>query len=110
MQYTQLLTVEERFQLTDDMLVVVPDFPLPKGRWSNLTGEVEIVPPNGNKFAAVAELTLAHFNIRDPAAGAEKRWRVLLKLPGLRKELVPVGSRVLASVSLVEAVTQGNAI
>lgn len=110
MDYIELLVVEERFQLTSDMLIVVPDFPVPKGRWTDLEGDVEINTPDGDKFIAAARLTLAHFNIRDPDVIAEKRWRVLLKLPGLSKEQIPVGSRVFGPAALVEAVTRGNAI
>lgn len=109
MDYVELLTVEESFQI-GDKLVVVPDFPLPDGCWNDLAGDVRVITPSGDEFMAVAQLTLSHFNIRDPSVAAAKRWRVVLRLSDLSKEHVPVGSRVLGSPSLVDAVTQGNAI
>lgn len=109
MDYVELLTVEERFQI-GDKLIVAPDFPLPRGRWSDLAGDVRIITPGGDEFMALAQLTLAHFNIRDPSVAPGRRWRVILKLSDLSKEHVPVGSRVLGSAYLVDAVTQGDAI
>ena len=108
MDYVELITVEDRFHI-GNKLVVVPDFPLPDGRWSDLAGDVRVITPDGHEFMAAAQLTLAHFNIRDPSVTAGRRWRVVLRLSDLSKEQVPVGSRVLGSSSLANAVTQGNA-
>jgi len=49
---------------------------------------------------ATACLAVTHFNIRDPAASAERRRRLVVFLPSMTKEEVPIGSKVMAPQSL----------
>src|SRR5262245_60891245 len=88
----ELLTVAERFQLHDG-LVVVPDFSVPDG-WKNRSETVTIELPDRKPRAAKASLAVAHFRIPDPAASSDKCWRVVVSLPAMTKEDVPIGSKV----------------
>jgi hypothetical protein len=109
MTKVELLTVEDRFQLSGVGLTVVPDFPVPKG-WANVSAVVTVVTPNGEEFDAVAQCNLTHFNFRstDAMASIDRRWRILLSLPDVLKERVPVGSRIFVSKSVRTAVLGEN--
>ena len=92
-----LLTVAERFQLEDGGVVLAPDFPLPTGNgWKEYTFFVEVVHESGeiSKFRAVA--SAVHHLVRDPAISGGG-WRLIIVLPGAKKENIPIGSRVLCS-------------
>ncbi len=80
-----LLTVEDTFQISGRVLVVVPDIES-ASQALNFTGVVTIEPPAGNAFEARAEFSWTHFS-----PGGMK---LLLTLPRLSKESVPIGSRV----------------
>jgi hypothetical protein len=103
----ELLTVEERFQLSGAGLTVIPDFSVPSG-WRNRQETVRVVTPEGQAFEALAQFTRTHFKINDPTASVDRRWRVLLSLPEARKEQVPIGSRVLVSIEVHNAVLPGS--
>jgi len=98
----ELLTVAERFQLNYG-LVVVPDFSVPDG-WKNRSAIVTIVLPDGKHRVAKASLAVAHFRIPDPAASSDKRWRLVVSFPTMRKEDVPIGSKVMVPISLRTAI------
>jgi hypothetical protein len=100
----ELLTVEDRFQLSGVGLVLVPDFSVPDG-WRNIEETVQLCRPDGTMLEAVAQLNMTHFNIRDPKADLDKRWRIVVRLPAVEKGQVPVGSRL-----LVSADTRGRVI
>ena len=93
-----LLTVEDRFLLTKIGLVVTPDFSVPeKGTWADFRSKAKIQDPNGKETEQEMHVGTWHFNIRDPEASVDKRWRVVLTFPSASKEQVPIGSRVFVS-------------
>src|SRR5262245_29789015 len=94
----ELLTVAERFQLNNG-LVVVPDFSPPDG-WKNRSEAVTIVLPDGKQRAAMASLTIAHFLISDPTVTPDRRWRLVVSFPALSKEDMPIGSKVMVPRAL----------
>ena len=108
MNRVKLLTVEERFQLSGIGLTLAPDFPVPTGKWKNIQCKASIVCPSGDQFEAVAQLNMTHFNISDPSAPIERRWRVLVTLPDVPKEKVPVGSSLLVEQEVLNAVLYGS--
>jgi hypothetical protein len=100
----ELLTVVERFQITGVGLVLAPDFSVPEGKWRNRVEQVLVVTPQEQEFEALAQFNLTHFNILDPAAPLDRRWRIMVALPAVLKEQVPVGSKVFASPEVRNAV------
>jgi hypothetical protein len=98
----ELLTVAERFQLSNG-LVVVPDCSVPGG-WRNRSETVTIVLPDGRHRSATASLLVAHFHIPDPAASIDKRWRLVVSFPMMTMVDVPIGSKVTVPLSLRVAI------
>ncbi|MGK6309779.1 hypothetical protein [Variovorax sp. DT-64] len=76
MKPIELLTVEERFQLSGIGLTLVPDFPVRDG-WKNVAEQVLVVAPDGKKFAAQAQLNMMHFNYGNAPTEEqrERAWR-----------------------------------
>jgi hypothetical protein len=103
-----LLTVEERFQLSDIGLTLAPDFPVPHGKWRNLQETVRLSDPSGKELQAVAQFNITHFNIPDPSTSLNQRWRILVTLPGLTKEHVPIGSKLFVSSEIRDAIFGGG--
>jgi hypothetical protein len=64
---------------------------------------VSVVRPDGAEFEATAQLNLAHVNIRDPKTPMDSRWRVVVAMPDRKKDELPLGSRILASAELRDA-------
>ncbi|TKT69071.1 hypothetical protein [Aquamicrobium sp. LC103] len=108
MDQVQLLTVEDSFQISGQGLVVLPDFPSPPSNWRGGSEMATVVKPDGSRLTAHLNLFTAHFNIRDPQVPLEKRWRIVPTFPDLQREDVPIGSQVLVSASVVEAIKRAN--
>jgi hypothetical protein len=106
MAQTELLTVEQVFQLQGIGLTVVPDFSVPKAGWKNGTHRVGVVKPNGEQLEADANFNVWHFNIRDPSAPLDKRWRVVISFPSLTKDDLPAGSRILGDPAMAATLVQ----
>ena len=100
MLQTELLTVEEVFQLQGIGLTVLPDFSIPKAGWRNGAHRVRVVKPNGEELEADANFRASHFELLNPAAPLDKRWRVVISFPSLTKDDLPVGSTILCDRSL----------
>jgi len=98
MPETELLTVEQVFQLQGIGLMVVPDFSVPKPGWKNGAHRVRVVKPNGEQLEADANFHVWHFNIRDSSAPLDQRWRVAF--PSLTKDDLPAGSRILGDTTI----------
>jgi hypothetical protein len=98
----ELLTVAERFQLNNG-LVVVPDFSVPDG-WKNRSDRVVLVLPDGKHCAARASLAVAHFRIPESAASSDKRWRLVVSFPTMTKDDVPIGTKIMVPISLRAAI------
>lgn len=99
-EQVELLTVEERFQLSGIGLTLVPDFPVRDG-WKNVVEQVVVVAPDGQEIAAKAQFNMVHFNFGNaPTEEQRKRtWRVVVSLLDVEKVAIPIGSRVLVSPS-----------
>ena len=113
MERVELLTVEETFWLGRSgamMLVLHPDFSVPKGGWKSIKEKVVIVRPNGCEIEATAEITLQHFNIKDPTVPIDKRWRVGLYLTDAKEEDAPIGSKILVSRGVRDAILPTNVV
>ena len=109
MEGLELLTVADCFQLSNIGLVVVPDFAVPPGHWKNFSDTVIVLRPDRREFEETAEFKMSHFDICDPNVSMDKRWRIVVSLPNVRKEDVPVGSKILVSQETGNAVLIGNA-
>jgi hypothetical protein len=66
-----------------------------------------VITPEGEKLRTVAQFNVTHFDIRDPEIPVERRWRVVISLPEVRNENVPIGSRLLVSTKVRDAVLYG---
>ena len=97
----ELLTVTDRFLLDRLGLVLTPDFPVPRG-WHDRSETVTLVRPASESLECHASFFSLHLNIRDPRIPSSQRWRVVVTLPALKQEDVPVGTRVLCSRPLCE--------
>jgi hypothetical protein len=97
---TELLTIEQVFQLQGIGLTVVPDFSVPSVGWKNSTHRVRVVKPNGEHFEADASFNIWHFNIRDPSAPLDKQWRVVVSFPSLAVDDLPKGSQILGDPAI----------
>ncbi len=105
MERFELVTVEYTFWIDRNavrMLIIHPDFYF-KGGWQSRTETVVVRRPDGREFEATAQMELTHVNIRDPHVSMDKRWRVTMWLTNATKDDVPVGSKVLVSQQLRDA-------
>jgi hypothetical protein len=101
-----LLTVKDTYWIDKNspgMLVLRPDFSVPTAGWKECTEDVVVVRPDGQELAATAKMSLSHFNISDPNASIDQRWRVTVWLTDRTPEEVPVGSDVLVSLEVRDA-------
>ena len=101
MDYIELLTVEDCFQITDKGIVVMPNFPVPRD-WKNRKAEVVIQATTGQEFKTTAQLDRVHFRIANPTVPAEHRWRVTITFQDLSKRQLPPGTQILAPIELCE--------
>ena len=89
------------------MLIISPGFPVPwdsKGHgWKNRTEDVGIVRPDGSELEATAQINMIHLNIPDPSVPLEARWKITMWLTDRMSEEVPVGSRILVSQEVRDA-------
>ena len=99
MEFVDLITVEQTFSIRQRELVLLPDFAVPDA-WVDGVYTVFVVKPDAGRLQAEATLTTAHFNIRDPHASIEKRWRVTISLKDLLKDDVPIGSGILIDMKI----------
>jgi hypothetical protein len=106
MKRVELITVKDTFWITGSgrqMLILEPSFSVPTGGWKNVTEKVMIQRPDGRNIEATAKITLQHLNFRDPHVSADQRWRVCLYLTDAKKDAVPIGSKILASQEIRDA-------
>ncbi len=108
MDQVELLNVENSFEIRGFGVVLIPDFSVPDG-WKNLDDSVTLVMPDGQHIAAKAQFNLSHFNLIDPAAPLDNRWRVVVRLVDWKKGKLPIGSKLLASVEVCQAILGGTA-
>jgi len=106
MSETELLTVEQVFQLQGIGLTVLPDFSVPEAGWKDGAHRVRVVKPNGEELEADANFRASHFKLLDPSAPLDKRWRVVISFPSLRKDDLPVGSTILCDRTVAARLLQ----
>jgi hypothetical protein len=103
MERVALITVETTSCLRSDIhpercvLIVHPDLPVPPAGWKERSETVTVVTPDGHEFDSTAQISLSHFNITDPAASIDQRWRVTISFVGMTSDRVPNGSKILVS-------------
>lgn len=107
MDKVELLTLEHAWLATPAMLLITPSFPVPWNDqgygWGNRTEKVIVAPPDGRALEATAQINMTHLSIRDAGIPAKDRWRVKLWLTDRTAEEVPVGSKMLVSPELRNA-------
>jgi len=90
----KLLCVEDRFLISGRGVVLVPDFPLPpKGQFDVFTEPVVIVKPDGSRVECKASFQAMHSRLLDGTS----KWAIVVLLPDVNKEDIPVGSEVYCS-------------
>lgn len=105
-----LLEVQERFQLTNSVgLVIVPDFDLPSG-WKNIKTIIRLETPNGMSKKCQGNFIMTHFNIADPNISIQKRWRVVLSLPKAKKTDINIGSKIFVNRFIYDKIVSKNNI
>jgi hypothetical protein len=98
------MQVEECFALTRIGLTLIPDFPVPQHeKWKNFDTQVLIITPNGEQKEFQANFQRWHFNFGEPGVDISRRWRIVVSLPSASKEDAPVGSRVLVTPDIKQA-------
>ena len=103
----ELLTVSDCFWLGRDdgygVLVLLPDFSVPPVGWKNRTETIIVVRPDGIELERRGEISLQHFNISDPHVSVDRRWRIGLLLTDAAQGDAPVGSKILVSRAVKDA-------
>jgi hypothetical protein len=102
MHRVDLLSVQDHFQI-GTVVYLVPAFSVPRGNWKSTSEQATVICPDGQEFEATAQFNLAHVNIRDPKAPMDRRWRVIVAMPDRKKDELPLGSRILVSAELRDA-------
>jgi hypothetical protein len=103
MERIELITVQRTSCLHSDtnrkrsVLIVEPRLSVPPSGWKARAEPVTIVRPDGREFETTAQISLSHFNISDPAASIDQRWKVTVFFYGLTHDDVPDGSKILVS-------------
>jgi hypothetical protein len=88
-----LLQVEDVFQLSDSMLVAIPDFsPVSLLKKGELNAWVKT--PDGAELACSVLLQRAHHNSPETDQ-AKRRWRLVPILQGITKGQIPIGSALM---------------
>ena len=103
MSRVELLTIEDRFAIEGRGVVIVPDFSVPDG-WKDRTDAVVVMKPDGQQQEAEAQFSMSHFVPLDRKAPLDKRWRIVVLLLGGKKEDLPVGSKILVSQEVRDAI------
>jgi len=107
MSRVELLTVEDCFLIEGRGVIIIPDFSLPDG-WRDRTESVAVTRPDGQQYEAAAQFSMSHFKLLDPKASIDKRWRVVVLLLNRKKEELPVGSKILVSQEIRDAILPHN--
>lgn len=109
MSSVELLTIEDCFLIEGRGVVVIPDFSVPDG-WKDRTDTVVVTKPDGQRYDATARFSMSHLRMLDPKAPIDKRWRVVVLLLNGKKDELPVGSKILVSQEVRDAINRMAAI
>ena len=89
------------------MLILFPEFPVPKGwkdrAWNERKETVAVLRPDGTELEATAQINTSHLDIPDPKFHGS-RWKITVQLTDRTKGEVPVGSRILVSPEVRNAI------
>jgi hypothetical protein len=116
MERVELLTVSDTSWLpakNTQLLILRPNFPCSEG-WRR-QGQLErienvtIVRPDGHQIEATAHISTSHVNIADPYAPIEERWRITVWFTDRPKDDVPIGSKILVSQEVRDAILTHSA-
>lgn len=107
MGVVELLKVEDSFAIKGRGLILCPDFLMPKD-WQDCTATLAVVKPDGEAFETTAQMQRMHFNIADPKAPRERRWRVVVFVPNMSKADIPPGCSILVSPTVRYALELGD--
>jgi len=112
----ELLTVEHTFWINKpgiSMLVLSPSFPMPrdweKKGWSERREAVVVVRPDGAEIGATAQINMTHLSIRGPV-NPRDCWRITVWLTDRTEDDVPVGSKILISQEIRDALLPNDAV
>jgi hypothetical protein len=99
MAWQLLCQVENRFQIPGRGLVILPSFSVPEtGTRKFRIANLEVETPNGERHEFEAEFTLELFPIYDdPCVLKDKNQSMVLIIYKVKKEEVPIGSKVYLS-------------
>jgi hypothetical protein len=103
MNTVELLTVEDCFEISGRGVVAIPNFSVPHG-WKDRIDTVVVAKPDGRQYEAVARFVMSHFNLVDPKASVDKSWRVVVLLSDRMRQELPVGSKILVSPQVRDAI------
>jgi hypothetical protein len=103
MKLAEILTVEGTYLIAPQMLVLRPHFSTPQGGWKKRTEKVTVVRPDGSELEATAVITMTHLNISGPSVAVEERYPTTMWLTDRIPEEVPLGSKIMASHEVREA-------
>ena len=107
MKPIHLLTVERTFHIERiGLLALHTDFSVPEGFPKQRVETVLVEAPGGARFEAQAQFNISHFNISDPHAPLDARWRVTVSLLNVSPAQAPVGSKLFASPELAGILRQ----
>jgi hypothetical protein len=108
MSAVELFTVEGCFEIASLGVVLRPDLPVPNGRWKARSDTVTVVRPDGKQSETTAEFKLWHLNMADLTVSIDRRWRVVLSLPGRTRDELPLGTKILVSQEIRDALYPKN--
>lgn len=118
MPLVELFTVEDAILLGGNkgpgMLMLQPTFPKPQGwRHSVHTPEpVLIIRPNGQQTHATAHIGLSYpqqYSGRNPVVSVDRELRITIWFSDLSEYDVPVGSKIMISQELRDAIVSNRA-
>lgn len=104
----ELITVKDHFFFERVGLIILPDFSVPNNDWRPSKENITIKRPDGTCLEAVAQFNLSHFNISDPEASIDKRWRVTICIIDKTKKDVPIGSKLFVREELAHQLLEEN--
>src|SRR4051794_12757163 len=110
MQRFELMTVEHAWLLERPgvhMLILSPHFLMPAGwekkGWRERNESVLVVRPDGTEIEANAQINVTHLNISG-LVPLRERWPITIWLTDRNTEEVPVGSKILVSREVRDAI------
>lgn len=102
-ELVELFSIEDCFLIEARGAIVIPTFSVPNG-WKDRTETVTVKKPDGQRYETTAQFSMSHFRPVNPKASLDERWRVVVLFPNGKKEELPVGSKILVSREIRNAI------